>query len=464
MTSFVLNSRVVHTEQPPGTVMLDFVRNASGLTGTKEACREGECGACSVLVGSPGPQGLVYRAVASCLLPLGDVQGCHVVTVEGLSEGPLTLVQEQILEHSASQCGFCTPGIVISLTGFCLSARSFSFQESQDALDGNLCRCTGYVAIRDAARALCERLEGVEPDPAVRVATLVEAGVLPPGFLEVPALLEGLENPQEPPVAGGAPPVLVAGGTDLFVQRPEELLEAPLEFLSRHRELDFIRVEGGVLKVGAAVTLEDFRLSEIVHRFFPSMREDLLLHSSTILRNRATLTGNIVNASPVGDVTIMLLALDASLEIRTRSGQTRRVPLSEFFQGYKQYDLAPGEWIVEIHLPLPPPGTRFNFEKVSNREILDIAAVSTAMRLILAPDGTIQDLRLSAGGVAPVPLLIRGLEGFRGRSPEGETAGLLARHAVEAISPISDIRGSATYKKLLMGQLVRAHLSAEVLS
>jgi xanthine dehydrogenase small subunit len=171
-----------------------------------------------------------------------------------------------------------------------------------------------------------------------------------------------------------------------------------------------------------------------------------------------------VNASPVGDVTIMLLALDATLEICTAAGQTRRVPLSEFYRGYKEFDLTPGELITEIRIPEPAPGTRFNFEKVSNREILDIAAVSTALRLVLAPDGTIQDLRLSAGGVAPVPLFVTGLEKFRGLKPEGETVGLLARHVVEAVSPISDIRGSATYKRLLLGQLVRAHFSAEVLS
>jgi len=464
MTRFVLNSRVVQTDQPPGTILLDFIRLSSGLTGTKEACREGECGACTVLLGSPGPQGLVYRAVASCLLPLGDVQGCHVVTVEGLSEGPLTLVQEMILEHSASQCGFCTPGIVMSLTGFCLASTTFSFPEALDALDGNLCRCTGYVAIRDAARALCERLEGVQLDPEVRVATLVELGVLPRGFLEAPGLVSQLQTPEPPSTSEAVNPVLVAGGTDLFVQKPDELREAPLEFLSRRRDLDFIRLEDGVLRVGGAVTLESFRLSEVVNRVFPTLRDDLLLHSSTILRNRATLTGNIVNASPVGDVTIMLLALDATLEIGTAAGQTRRVPLSEFYRGYKEFDLTPGELITEIRIPEPAPGTRFSFEKVSNREILDIAAVSTALRLVLAPDGTIQDLRLSAGGVAPVPLFVTGLEKFRGLKPEGETVGLLARHVVEAVSPISDIRGSATYKRLLLGQLVRAHFSAEVLS
>jgi xanthine dehydrogenase small subunit len=464
MTRFVLNSRIVQTDQPPGTILLDFIRLSSGLTGTKEACREGECGACTVLLGRPGPQGLVYRAVASCLLPLGDVQGCHVVTVEGLSEGPLTLVQEMILEHSASQCGFCTPGVVMSLTGFCLASKAFSFREALDALDGNLCRCTGYVAIRDAARALCERLEGVDPDPALRVATLVELGILPQGFLEAPSLVDGCQTPEAPGKAEAIKAVLVAGGTDIFVQRPEQLRKTNLEFLSRRQDLKFIRLEDGVLRVGGAVTVESFRLSEVVNRIFPTLRDDLLLHSSTILRNRATLTGNLVNASPVGDVTIILLALDATLEIRTPEGQTRRVRLAEFYRGYKQFDLAPGELITEIRIPEPAPGTRFNFEKVSNREILDIAAVNTAMRLVLAPDGTIQDLRLSAGGVAPVPLSITGLEGFRGRKPEGETLGLLARHVVEMVSPISDIRGSATYKKLLLGQLVRAHFSAEVLS
>jgi len=160
-TSFLLNDRPIHCLEPAGTVLLDFIRERAGLSGTKEACREGECGACTVLVGTLGSDGSVaYRACASCLVPLGDVHGCHVVSVEGLNGPDLTLVQRLIVEHSASQCGYCTPGIVLSLTGFCLTSPDFSYAGAIDALDGNLCRCTGYRQIIDAVHEAAAVLRG----------------------------------------------------------------------------------------------------------------------------------------------------------------------------------------------------------------------------------------------------------------------------------------------------------------
>jgi len=457
VASFILNGRLVRSLAPPGMVLLDFVRDEAGLPGTKEACREGECGACTVLVGTLQPGGgVAYRACASCLLPVGDVEGCHVVTVEGLSGLDLTLVQRLIVDHSASQCGFCTPGIVLSLTGFCLTSPDLSYADAIDALDGNLCRCTGYEAIRRAARALCDALATVDRRPERRVEALIEAGVLPGSFRDVPRQLAKLSSPQS---NDHAEAVLVAGGTDLFVQRPEQLVEADLCFLSRRRDLSYLRRDGNALRVGGAVTIEEFRRSAEVRAHFPSLSSDLLLHSSTILRNRATLTGNIVNASPIGDVSILLLALDARLVLTARDGGRREVPLDRFFLAYKKVDLACGELISEIVIPLLPVGARFRFEKVSNRVILDIAAVNTALRLTLAADGTLSDLRLSAGGVAPVPLLLGDLGRFVGRAVDPTTAAEIAEAAAGAVHPIDDVRGSADYKRLLLRQLVVAHFA-----
>lgn len=462
MPSFILNDTLIRTGAPPGEALLDFIRDECGLTGTKEACREGECGACTVLVGTPGPGGVGYRACASCLLPLGDAAGRHVVTVEGLSGPGLTAVQRLIVEHSASQCGFCTPGIVLSLTGFCLTSADFSYEGALDALDGNICRCTGYVSIRAAARALCDEMRAKWAGAGDRVAFLVDAGVLPRYFLSIPARLQALGDGGADPVPAwerpGSGTVLVAGGTDLLVQRPEEVREARLSFLSRRGDLAAIRADNGSLRVGGGVTIEEFRTSPETRRFFPSMEKDLLLHSSAILRNRATLAGNIVNASPIGDVTIMLLALGGRLVIEGPGGARRETPLSEFYLGYKETDLACGEIVSEILIPFLD-GARFNFEKVSNRVTLDIAAVNTAMRLETAPDGAIVGLRISAGGVAPVPLLIPGLDRFLGRRADADTAEAVVRAADEAAAPIDDIRGAAEYKRLLLRQLVRAHFA-----
>lgn len=458
MLSFILNQRVVRTDERPGMVLLEFIRGVACLSGTKEACREGECGACTVLVGTRQANGSVaYKACASCLLPIGDVDGCHIVTVEGLPGEPLTLVQQLIVDNSASQCGFCTPGIVLSLTGFCLGSSTLSYEDAVDALDGNICRCTGYVSIRNAARALCERLAGVDPDPSERLSALVAAGVVPEYFRAIPDQLAQLRTDPQPPCKDA---VLVAGGTDLFAQRPEQLLESDLCFLSNRCDLDYVHMDGQELRVGGAVTIEDFRRSAAVQKHFPGVAQDLLRHSSTLLRNKATLTGNIVNASPIGDAAIILLALDARLVIEGRGGVKREVPLSKFFLGYKKTDLACGDLVTEIVIPLLPAGARYHFEKVSNRATLDIAAVNTALRLTTGPDGAITGILLSAGGVGPVPLLIGGLEVFHGRKPDSATVEALALAAEASAKPIDDIRGSAAYKKLLLGQLVRAHFPA----
>jgi xanthine dehydrogenase small subunit len=390
-------------------------------------------------------------------MPVGEVDGCHVVTVEGLTTPSLTLVQRLIVEHSASQCGYCTPGIVLSLTGFCLAARDFSDAAVLDALDGNLCRCTGYVAIRQAARALAQALRAAAvPAGDGRVAALIELGVLPPTFATIPARLARLPLPT--PGAVGPSAVLVAGGTDLFVQRPEALREAPLRYLSHAPELGGIEAAPDGLHVGGAVSLEELRTSPVALRHFPTLESDLLLHSSTALRNRATLAGNVVNASPVGDMTIMLLALDARLEIDAEAGR-RTTPLSAFFHGYKQIDLACGEHVRTIVIPYAA-GVWFHFEKVSNRRILDIAAVNTAIALRPAADGTLAGVRLAAGGVAPVPLLVPGLEALTGRPIDAGLGDALAAAAVAAARPIDDVRGSAAYKQGLLKALVTAHVTA----
>ncbi|MDA8132644.1 MAG: FAD binding domain-containing protein [Elusimicrobia bacterium] len=457
MLNFILNKEIVRTEERPGMVLLEFIRDVKCLSGTKEACREGECGACTVLIGRRRPDGTVsYKACASCLLPVGDVEGCHVVTVEGLTGPALTLVQKLIVDNSASQCGFCTPGIVLSLTGFCLGAEKLSYEAALDALDGNICRCTGYAAIRGAVRALCEALSNVDVPPQKRLKSLIAAGVVPGYFGEMSARLAELKASAAAP---GKNAVLVAGGTDLFVQRPEQLFDSELCFLSKRADLDYVKEDGDVLRVGGAVTIEDFRLSAPVRRHFPALEKDLLLHSSAILRNKATLAGNVVNASPIGDAAIILLALDARLVISGESGK-REAPLSKFFLGYKKTDLVCGELVSEIVIPLLPPGARYSFEKVSNRTTLDIAAVNSALRLTTGPDGSISDLRVSAGGVAPFPLLLE-LGAFKGRRPDAGTAKAAARAAEDAVKPIDDIRGSAEYKKLLLGRIVEAHFSVE---
>jgi len=461
--SFFLNDGEQSVSRTPGTVLLDVLREDLGLTGTKDGCREGDCGTCLVLVGVPRPEGLVYRAVNSCLLPLGDAAGRHVVTIEGLNQAELSPVQQALIEEGAIQCGFCTPGLVIALTGFLLSGAPLSEAEGVASLGGNICRCTGYAAIRRTVA----RLAGQFPDLGTarglsapdRIATLVKHRVLPPYFLDVPARLRALAE-TAPDALGekgaGRPSVLVAGGTDLFVTGAESLRESDLVFLSRREDLQGIRLENGLCRIGAATPLIEIEESPDIRRILPELGRHFAGIASLSVRNRATVAGNIVNASPAGDLSVIFLTLDATV-VLARKTVRRTIPLRDFFQAYKVVDIAPDEMIVEIRFPVPDAATRFDFEKVGRRARLDIASASSAIRLRVLDD-RIVEAHAAAGSVAPVPLYLRETSAFlRGQVVSAATARAAAALAGREISPISDVRGSAGYKRALLPRLVLAH-------
>jgi len=437
------------------------------MTGTKDGCREGDCGACLILLGEPHQGGVRYRAVNSCLLPLGEAAGRHVVTIEGLNRPDLSPVQKALVEEGAIQCGFCTPGLVVALTGYLLSSDSLSGADSVAALGGNICRCTGYVSIRRAAARLAGQFGDLKkasgPSSPERTAALVERGVLPPHFLGVPERLRRLsEAAGIEGSADGRPaqaPVLVAGGTDLFVVRADELRDAELTFLSRRADLQGIRLEDGVCRLGAATTLADIEASPLIEGLFPGFGRHLARIASPPVRNRATVGGNIVNASPAGDLAVIFLALNASLVLGRRP-RPRVLPLRDFYRGYKAVDLAPEEVVAEITFPAPDAATRFHFEKVGRREFLDIAGVSTAVRLRVQAD-RILEAHVAAGSIAPVPLFLRKTSAFlEGRPVSPATARAAADLAVSETSPLDDVRGSADYRRALLARLILAHFLA----
>jgi xanthine dehydrogenase small subunit len=361
-------------------VLLDVLRDDLGLTGTKEGCREGDCGACLVLLGSQHPDGISYQTINSCLFPLGDMEGRHVVTIEGLNQPDLSPVQQALFEEGAIQCGFCTPGLVIALTGFLLSGAPLSAADGIAALGGNICRCTGYVSIRRAISRLCEQFSDLEPadglSPSARIIALVTRQVLPRYFLEIPAGLQDLVQ-SATAVAPGEEhevhfPVLVAGGTDLFVTQAEKLHDTAITFLSRREDLQGIRVEDDLCCIRAATPLAAIEASSIIRQMLPDLGRHFARIASLPVRNRATVAGNIVNASPAGDLSVLFLALNATV-VLVRGAQRREVLLRDFFRGYKVLDMAADEMIAEIRFPVPDTAARFNFEKVGRREHLDIA-------------------------------------------------------------------------------------------
>ena len=472
---FILNDESIESYLHPGTVVLDFLRRDRRLTGTKEGCREGDCGACTVLLGEltgDGEPTVRYRAVNSCLLPLGDIEGRHLVSIEGINPVrreenaadaiALTPVQSQLVEHGAIQCGFCTPGFVVSLTGYLLGHRRWSYEGAVDAVAGNICRCTGYASIKRAIADLLDQLrdmkdsrlqDSADAPNLEHLKTLITCGVVPGYFLTIPERLGSLEAAGRQQRRSASHSV-VAGGTDLFVQRPEQLLEEDLSFLSTAPELRKVRMEKERLFLGAGISMEEVReIPELKDRL-PELTEALPLIASTPIRNRATLGGNIINASPIGDFTVMLLALGAVLGLKNGKG-IREVQLECFFRGYKQLDMKPGErlqWIA-----LPKQEGRFSFEKVSRRRYLDIASVNSAAWVTVRGNRIVK-VRLAAGGVAPIPLFLSRasacLEGQELTDGHIEQALELAQ---AEISPISDVRGSEQYKRLLLRQLLLAH-------
>ncbi len=462
MIQFILNDLEVKTESPPGTTLLDCIRYEQGLTGTKIGCREGDCGACTVLEGRLEDDCLTYRSMVSCLTPLGQAHGKHIVTVEGLNMEALSPVQQAFVDYSASQCGFCTPGFVVSLTGHAMSPVPSQAASAIACMDGNICRCTGYKSIERAAISVHHQLKEKNPDNPIQ--WLVENGFLPDWFRDIPERMARLHrdlaaadgNMASEGLPGRGIRIL-GGGTDLMVQQPEVIAGEQLALVLDHKELKGIHRQEGRVLVGASVTATELMESPLMQSIIPDIASLFKLISSGPIRNMGTLAGNIVNASPIADLSIIFLALKASVLLAGKDGLAREVPLKDFFLDYKKLDLQEGEYIRQVSFPCPPPDALFHFEKVSKRTHLDIASVNSAMLLHLEGD-RILDASLSLGGVAPVPLYLKKTSALlQGRSlSEG-----LLRKAIDSvqqeIAPISDIRGSARYKRLLARQLFFAH-------
>jgi xanthine dehydrogenase small subunit len=457
---FLLNDKEIMTNQPPGMVLLDFIRYHEHLTGTKIGCREGDCGACTILVGDLQNGSLKYESVTSCLMPLGNAQGKHIVTIEGINfQNELNPVQKAMADEGATQCGFCTPGFVMSLAGFCLSDKEASHQNAIAAVDGNICRCTGYKSIERACGHVAKLLhERNHEAPALFAA---QKKILPGYFGEIKSRLEGIKKSggnNVPAPDNISPAYFIGGGTDLYVQKHDEMREAASAFLFDLPDLKEILIKGNQCLIGPSATVSDLLNSPVINKAFPDFPRYAKLVSSTPIRNMATLAGNFVNASPIGDFTIFFLAINAFIEL-SDGKQKRVMALRDFYKGYKQLDKQPDEIISKIWFELPDKNTYFNFEKVSKRTHLDIASVNSAISLTVK-NNKIENAGLSAGGVAPVPLFLKKTSEFmKGKSISGNLIEEIIESAQSEISPISDARGSKEYKRLLLGQLIQAHFS-----
>lgn len=455
MVHFILNEQEVNTSLPKGTLLLDFIRYNQRLTGTKIGCREGDCGACSVLVGEIRNGELIYRSATSCLMAIGNARGKHIVTVEGTNVEGLNFIQQCFADEGASQCGFCTPGFMVSLAGFTLSGKEASAAAAIEAVNGNVCRCTGYKSIERAtekiAAKLCERTQ----EEVIGFA--VANNFLPAYFKDIKERLINLDAPViKTNNEGGSLLKFLGGGTDLYVQQHDTMHEEEIDFLFDKSELNGIHQIGNNCYLGAATTVTDVAESPVFKQYFPDLAKHIKLVSSTPIRNMATIAGNLVNASPIGDFTIFFLALNAQLVLS--DGVTKReVPLQQFYKGYKKLDKTKEEYIEQLYFELPAAGTSFNFEKVCKRTHLDIASVNSALRLQTAGD-VIVSAHLSGGGVGPVPAYLAKTSAYLvGKTVNSSVIDEAVAIAKTEISPISDARGTAAYKTFLLGQLIKAH-------
>jgi xanthine dehydrogenase small subunit len=428
---FLLNGDLVREDGlAPQVTLLDFIRNR-GLTGAKEGCAEGECGACAVLFVRPGntPSQSVYLSVNSCLIPSIAAAGCEVYTVESLAEsGTLCEAQQAMVDRGGSQCGYCTPGFVVSMFAEQSSGRTGTFDAHR--LGGNLCRCTGYRPIRDAMQSL-----GPLPDSRLRRRLDSPAPAITPIDYESPdgrfsrpcSLDECLK-------LGASGHTFVAGNTDLGVLTNLRHRRFPhLVSLDGIPELREFRDTPEMVEIGAGLTL-----TEIGERWTDApdfFRDWLGLFASPLIRNRATLGGNLATASPIGDSAPMLLALDAELLIASMDGE-RIVPLNEFFHDYRQTSLKRGEVIRSVRIPKPQPGF-VRFYKVAKRRVDDISTVAAGISV-----RSDQSVRIAFGGVAPVPLRVPEAEDLAASGDIEGAKDILRR----TLRPMTDHRGSAEYR------------------
>ena len=475
---FVLDGEVIElgSVEPTRTV-LQYLREDLGKIGTKEGCAEGDCGACTIALAEIDSSGkrLQVRAINSCIQFLPTLDGKELITVESLrgADGTLHPVQQAMVDWHGSQCGFCTPGFIMSLFALYKNNATPSRREIDDALAGNLCRCTGYRPIIEAANRMYSNyaelqkaggwlLEphaasaGAGNDETSRLAVLnslkgdrsLAVDMHGRKFFAPLSSDEMAELLHEYPEA-----TVLAGGTDvgLWVTKQHKEL-AVVVYTGNVSELRLQRVSDSHLEIGAAVSLSD--AMQLIIEYYPTLEELFLRFASPPIRNAATLGGNIANGSPIGDTMPALLVLDTSLVLR-KGNARRTVPLADFYVDYMQNALEPGEFVEKVLIPLPVSGAQVESYKISKRFDQDISAVCGAYRLVLDGDN-VADIKIAYGGMAAIPKRAEHCERALRGNPWTEA---LVGEAINALdkdfTPLTDMRSTAAYRQRICGNLLQ---------
>lgn len=454
---FLLNDDEIRLDRVRAEdTLLDYIRLRARLTGTKEGCAEGDCGACTVLVGALRDGALVYQPINACIRLLASLDCCHVVTIEHLGKNGLHPVQASMVRNHGSQCGFCTPGIVMSLYAAWLSHGDLGSDAAKVALQGNLCRCTGYAPILRAAADV-----GADPaaDPLLveretvraRLEELSDGRRVDLGDVVIPHDVDDLANILvERPSA-----TIVSGATDvgLWVTKGMRRI-APAVFIQHLDDLGRIEVADGFLEVGATASYAD--MEPVLAKHFPTVSDYWQRIGGPQIRAAGTVGGNVANGSPIGDTPPWLIAMDARLLLRKGSDR-REISAEDFFVDYGKQDLREGEFLERIRVPLLRTDETLIVEKISKRRDEDISTVAMAARLTLQ-NRRVSGARIAYGGMAAIPKRARALETAlldREFSPDAVKEAVVALQ--EDFQPISDARASAGYRtKVAANLLVRA--------
>jgi xanthine dehydrogenase small subunit len=482
----LLNQTTIEIVDPAaGTTLLQWLRESQHLTATKEGCAVGDCGACTVIVGQLEPSAghgieqetIVYRSVNACIALLGSLHGCHVITLDTLQNPILHPVQQAMVDCHSSQCGFCTPGFVMSLVVWWLNtpadalATPEAFAKHRHgvelALSGNLCRCTGYQPILVAADQLAPIDRATDPlfeqvggyDHCL--AQLQKMACKPSDVAT-----QAYTNPTtltELALAYEASPStrLVAGSTDLALDITHGLKTIDrLIDITGVAQLQCIEQQGNIIHIGAGVSLSE--VEAFCQRPLPAMSNLLGLFASRQVRNRGTLVGNIANSSPIADIPPLLLVLDAQLTLQ-RGSKQRTLALKEFNLGYKQTALETGEFIHSVQLPLPSNGQQVFVEKVSKRAEDDISATCVAMSVTIE-QGTITQINIACGGMAAIPKMASITQNhLLGQTLTPELSAQVPAWLAQDYQPIDDMRASAAYRQKVTANLIQGFLQEAVL-
>jgi xanthine dehydrogenase small subunit len=435
---FILNGQPVEiTGLSPMTTLLDWLRDRRGLKGTKEGCAEGDCGACTVVLERDGKA----EAINSCIALLGQIDGQSVRTVEGLlgKDGAPHPVQAAMAEQDATQCGFCTPGFVMSAYAYATGGETPDLETIHDALAGNLCRCTGYRPIVEAMT----KVAGLAVEPAPMPSARIASAIFEDAFFAPRTLAELLALRAQHPDA-----LLLAGATDLglLASRARTPPKSVIH-LAHVPELTTIDAGTEEITIGAAVPYA--RAMPALIAAYPALRTYLARLGSRQIRTLGTIGGNIGTASPIGDMPPVLLALETRLTLASVRG-VRELPLEQFFLDYRKTALAPDEVIQSLTMPRLWPGEVFFCDKVSKRRDQDISTVAAAYRLRLK-HGKVEDVRTGFGGMAATP---RRAPNVEGALLKGDFEGA-ARAVIKDFQPIDDWRGTAAYRLQVAANLLR---------